>query len=124
MKNKKVESNILFRPGYQLWVLKGSLDFFSIRSIQEEIKPHLRDKNPVWLLDLGALHSIDSSGIGLVMFLLKELKQRANYSIIIAGLQGQVRHIFEMGRLIDFFTVCETVTEGLAIAEEKANLTT
>lgn len=84
--------------------LKGRLDASSSKSIKNCISSLIRQNRASIVLDLSAVDFIDSSGLGSLVSCLR-LVNKLGGDIRIAGLQEQVRGIFELTRLHRVFQI-------------------
>ncbi|HEU0016105.1 MAG TPA: STAS domain-containing protein [Longimicrobium sp.] len=65
------------------------------------------------VLDLSAAHFVDSAGLAMLIG-LRNLARAYGASIGLAGLTDDVLEIFELGKLVPFFTVLPLVPSGRA----------
>lgn len=63
------------------------------------------------LLDLSGVSYMDSSGVGTMVYVKRELERRGRRFVLI-GLQQRVRGVFEITHLDKFFTIVENVDEA------------
>ena len=71
----------------------------------EDVKCHV--------IDMAAVDFLDSSGLGVLVTLLKRLAEKGG-RLRLAGLQKKVRVVFEITRMYKVFDIFETVDEALA----------
>lgn len=64
------------------------------------------------LIDLSACSHMDSSGVGTMVFLKREIERRLR-KLYLVGLQPRVRGVFEITNLDRFFNIVRTVEEAL-----------
>ncbi len=64
------------------------------------------------ILDLAAVHYIDSSGVASLVEGLQEAKKR-NARFILSGLNEAPRHVLDLTRLTSVFEITQTVDEAL-----------
>jgi anti-sigma B factor antagonist len=57
------------------------------------------------VLDLGAMSFIDSSGLGVLVGVLKRLKDQQGDTIVLRDLQEPVRRVFEITGLTELFRI-------------------
>lgn len=111
--NTKVEYEITTRDGTSVLAIRGRLDALRVGSIREPVvalpgQGHLR-----MVLDLAGLEWIDSSGVGLLVTLFKQIKAKGG-SVVVACLQRQPKEIFRLLRLESAFRVFDSVDEAVA----------
>ncbi|MEE8378813.1 MAG: STAS domain-containing protein, partial [Gammaproteobacteria bacterium] len=86
-------------PGSELTVkLSGEMDAFGCTKIRTELEQLANSKEHNLLLDLSLVTFLDSSGIGLIVFLFKRLKARER-SLEMIGVQGQPQELIELLRI-------------------------
>jgi anti-sigma B factor antagonist len=103
-----------------LVTIGGELDVYNVPSLSEKIKS-IVDNNlaKTVVFNLTNVIYIDSSGLGLFMATLKMLN-KINGKMFLVGLKKEIKKIFELTQIIDFFNIYETVDEFNK--KEKINL--
>ncbi len=74
-------------------------------AVVDEIKPQIKQiikKTPKVIVDLSNVEFIDSSGIGLILSLLREASQQ-NREVFLSGVSPSVYRTFRLSRTLDFF---------------------
>jgi anti-anti-sigma factor len=74
--------------------VEGELDAFTVHVLREEVDALLGELPIEVTLDLSALSSIDSSGVGAIVSLYRRLRERGR-GLTICGLAGQPRWLFD-----------------------------
>jgi anti-anti-sigma factor len=74
--------------------LSGELTFYSYKEFQEVMKSATDAGKKSCVIDLSALQSIDSAGIGMLLFANDETKQ-TNINLTLRGPQGPVKTVLE-----------------------------
>jgi len=74
--------------------LSGELTFSSYKEFQEVMKPATEAGKSSCVINLSALESIDSAGIGMLLFANDETKQ-TNIDLTLRGPQGPVKMVLE-----------------------------
>ncbi|MBT5646284.1 MAG: STAS domain-containing protein [Rhodospirillaceae bacterium] len=74
--------------------LSGELTFSSYKEFQEVMKSATDAGKKSCIIDLSALSSIDSAGIGMLLFANDETKQ-TNIDLSLRGPQGPVKTVLE-----------------------------
>jgi anti-sigma B factor antagonist len=95
--------------------LDGELDMHSVPVVREQLSAAITEKAPRILLDLTGLSYIDSSGLALF---IESLQRMHGYGgkLALFGLSDTVRHIFEVARLDQVFTIHQDQQAALAAA--------
>lgn len=74
--------------------------------LREKILELIKQGNIHFLFDFSKLNIIDSSGLGVLVSIHKRVKERDG-KLIIKGLHGEVKKIFELTRLTKVFDIVE-----------------
>ncbi len=83
-----MELSVSEQDGVLVHKLAGELDALSVREIRSELEAQLDTESDWHLLSLAEVPMIDSTGIGLLMYLYKRLKERGRRMALI-GVSGQ-----------------------------------
>jgi anti-sigma B factor antagonist len=87
-------------------VASGEIDLASSPELRRELQALLDDGARRIVLDLGAVTFIDSSGLGVLVGVLKRINEEGDEgSLEIRGLNGPVRKVFEITGLHEIFVV-------------------
>ncbi len=78
--------------------IAGELDAITAPELRTAFEALAAEEPPQVVLDLSALELIDSSGVGAIVALFKQLKTFGG-ELGVVGLQGQPRSIFQLLRL-------------------------
>lgn len=78
-----------------------AIDAANLREATQEL---IKKGNKIFQFDLSAVDYMDSTGLGLFIFLEEELKGK-NGKLVLRGLSGRVKTLFERTRLYDVFTI-------------------
>ena len=84
--------------------LTGSMYAIDAANLREAAQDLIKKGHKMILLDLSAIDYMDSTGLGLFIFLDEELKGKHG-KMILRGLSGRVKTLFERTRLYDVFTI-------------------
>ena len=92
----------------------GSVDATSAGDFEQRVGQLLElDTDRQVLMDCGALEYVSSSGLRVLMVLLKKLTARRG-ALALCGLQEPVRNVFEISGLDLIFTIRKTREDALA----------
>ena len=86
--------------------LSGSMYVAEAAILRENLIDHIAKGRKNFIIDLGAVDYIDSSGLGTLLHIRKQTLQNGG-SVIIKGLQGLVKELFEMTRVSNLFEIQE-----------------
>jgi anti-sigma B factor antagonist len=84
--------------------LKGSMYALDAANLREGAMKLIKKGKNQFRIDLSEVEYMDSTGLGLFIFLDDELKNRGG-RLIIKGLTGRVKVLFERTRLYDTFVI-------------------
>ena len=84
--------------------LGGSMYAIDAANLREAVQELIKKGNKSFQFDLSGIDYMDSTGLGLFIFLDEELKGK-NGKMILHGLSGRVKTLFERTRLYDVFTI-------------------
>ena len=85
-------------------VLEGSIYIEEARSLQEKLFRLMETGTRNIAVDMSAVDYIDSSGLGALVSVNKQLLRKGG-SMKICGIQGLVREVFELTRLDRVFAI-------------------
>lgn len=81
---------------------KGELDIYSTPEVLEDMTQVIEDHDMDLLLDMSELEYLDSSGLGALISVLKELKEK-NKVFYIKGINPRIRNLFKITKIEDMF---------------------
>ena len=92
--------------------LKGRLDLTSAKDLKNASRKYYMSDNCKLILNMEKVNFINSSGLGALISILKEVRSR-NGELKISNLEDYVREIFEITRLSSIFDLCENEAQAL-----------
>jgi len=92
--------------------LAGELDVSNVARARETARKLLDGGNSRLVVDLAKVTYMDSSGLGMLVGLLKRLKESGG-AMALAGLVPRVKRVFEITGLQQIFTLCDDVAAAL-----------
>ena len=84
--------------------LSGSMYVEEAALLREKLIDHIDKGHKNFIIYLGDVDYIDSSGLGTLLHIRKRTLQNGG-SVIIKGLQGLVKDLFEMTRVSSLFKI-------------------
>ena len=93
----------------------GELDLHRVPAVREQLEPLIKSKAPRILIGLSGVSYIDSSGLALFIEVLQHV-QGYGGQLALFGLRAPVRHIFDIARLDQVFTLFPDKSAALAEA--------
>ena len=84
--------------------LSGSIYVEEAAQLRESLIGHIDKGRKTFIIDLGGVDYIDSSGLGTLVAIQKRALQHGG-SVVIKGLHGLVKDLFELTRLNRMFEI-------------------
>jgi len=94
------------QDGFVEYKLEGRLDTRNYPETEKKLMEDIENGERVMLLDLSKLNYISSSGLRVLLMVLKKLHALKG-SIVLLGLQDQIKEIFEISGFNKFFEIQE-----------------
>lgn len=94
--------------------LSGSLDLLSSNQLKEVFIKLIESKIEHLIIDLKDLYTINSSGVGALIYISSTLRKLKCPLIIIAP-EGPALQVLEITRLKNYFTIVSTIKEALSL---------
>lgn len=91
---------------------EGSLDADTVTHFKKTANELLERGVTNFVIDASKLNFVDSMGLGVIISLLRRVKQRDG-DIKISSLTPDVKSIFEITRLHRLFDICENKAEAI-----------
>lgn len=91
---------------YTKLTLSGSLYVNESTILREKMLEQINQGKKEFLLDFSNVNYIDSSGLGVLISMQKRLKEYQG-KLILKGLNGEVKRIFELTRLTKVFEIMD-----------------
>jgi anti-sigma B factor antagonist len=86
--------------------VSGEIDVATSPALRRELNGLLDERPQELVVDLSATSFIDSSGLGVLVGVLKRLRETdASETLILTGMQDPVRKVFEITGLTELFTL-------------------
>ncbi len=99
--------NLDFKEIDQLQVfLEGDLDINTVREFQDEILKQYKDKDKDIVFDLKKLDYIDSTGLGAIITVFKEVKEKGK-KLSIINAKKNIKKLFYITELDSLFEIGE-----------------
>ena len=93
-------------PGTTTLRVAGEIDVATSPELRRELHRLLDDDARLIVVDLSGTTFIDSSGLGVLVGVLKRLREaERGDALVLAGLQEPVRKVFDITGLTDLFTI-------------------
>lgn len=93
--------------------IEGEIDVYYSSKLEEKVKNLIAQGERKVIIDMTEVSYMDSSGLGVLVGSLKNLK-KSKGDMKIAGANKEIMNVFEITRLNTFFDMYKTVPEALA----------
>lgn len=101
------------REGWTVLVVVGELDVATAPRLRQEAQRLAHDGAPSVVLDLSAVEFLDSTGLGVIVGILKRIRTHGG-ELRLAGAPEQVRRVFEITRIDDILPMYPDVDAAVA----------
>ncbi len=107
-----IQVSLTTTDGTAVVVVAGEIDMHTSPRLRALLLEHAGKLTGPLLIDLSAVGHMDSSGVGTLVFIKREI-ERAGRRLVLIGLQPRVRGVFEITNLDRFFTIARNVAEAV-----------
>jgi anti-sigma B factor antagonist len=97
--------------------VNGEMDLYNSYKLKELVMKMLEKKVTRFIINLGNVNYIDSSGIGVLIFICSTMK-KMQLKLAMANIRGSVKDAIELAKLIDYFPIAQDIDEALLRMEE------
>ena len=112
MESCKVLINENAEKGYATAIFIGALNLFTAKQARAELEPLLARERLRVIIDLEDLETIDSSGIGALVNFILAIRKHEDARVVFTQPRSAVMHVFEVTKLISFFTIIASISEA------------
>jgi anti-sigma B factor antagonist len=92
--------------------IQGELEMSDSNQLKELIMKMVEKRVERFILDVGNVKSIDSSGIGALIYISSTLK-KMDLALAIANVRGPVKAVMERTRLSSYFPIYDDVAQAI-----------
>jgi anti-sigma B factor antagonist len=96
--------------------LRGNLDFYYSNQLKELIMDMIKKKSEKFILDMQEVETINSSGIGALIFISSTVK-KINARLVIAKINDSVKKAMELSKLSGYFRIAGSLREALELIQ-------
>jgi anti-sigma B factor antagonist len=112
-----MEIRILKNPDdIYLIELQGDLDLYHSNRLKELIMSMIKKKSEKFIIDMGKVEAINSSGIGALTFISSTVK-KMNARLVIAKINDSVKIAMEVTKLSGYFSIAGSLQEALDLIQ-------
>lgn len=86
----------------KVFYIEGELDVHHVKSLKSEIMDSMESVDWVYELNMEKVSYLDSSGLGMLVYLKKEIIRQES-KLRIVKIQDPVLNVFKLTKLDDFF---------------------
>lgn len=103
-----LDVNIKYNEEKNIWVVNpsGEVDIYTSPELKEKLLKSLKEKETDLLINGEKLDYIDSTGLGVLISILKRVKEKDN-DVIIVNLKSNIRKLFDITGLDKVFIIKE-----------------
>lgn len=106
--------------GVTVVAISGRFDSGVAREIRERLSHLVAGGASRMLLDLHGVEYLSSAGFWSLLAVSKEIEARRG-SLVLCGMSGEVRRLFDLGGFAELFKICPTRELGMAAARGSAS---
>jgi anti-sigma B factor antagonist len=92
--------------------VKGEMDLYNSYQLKELIMKMLEKKVARFIINLGDVDYIDSSGIGALINICSTIK-KMNHRIAIINIHGSVKKVIELMKLMGYFPISPSLEDAI-----------
>ena len=96
--------------------VKGRIDSTTAPTLGERLTAGLSTPKVGIVLDLSRLEYISSAGFRILLLAAKRADETGS-RLVMCGISGKVRQLFDLGGFLDLFTIVGVREEGIAAAQ-------
>lgn len=100
----KIDCQVDNQAKSKTFILEGELDVHNVKNLKAEIMEAIDNDGWAYILDMDKVSYLDSSGLGMLVHIKKEIA-RSEGSLKIINIQGTVLNVFKLTRLDEFFDI-------------------
>jgi len=96
---------------FKIFKLIGEFDLNEIIHFENSIGKYLKDGSKLIILDMSALEYLDSSGIGCLVRLYRDIEEKIKGKLILYQINDFIKELFEISNLTGFLTILSSKDE-------------
>ncbi|MBF0543714.1 MAG: STAS domain-containing protein [Candidatus Riflebacteria bacterium] len=100
----KIESRVENAEKTKYFLLEGELDVHQTKELRFRLLDELEESEWKYVLEMKGVTYLDSSGLGMLVYLKKEIVKRGG-TLLLISLKDSVLNVFKMTRLDSFFDI-------------------
>jgi anti-sigma B factor antagonist len=107
-----VALDVWSRAGWTVISVTGELDLSSAPRLRQAVVGAVGEGRAQLVLDLTGVDLVDSAGLGVVVGAQRRVRSWGG-RLVVAGLEGRVRAVFELARLDEILELAPTLDDAL-----------
>ncbi len=111
----RVDFAVKNERGFCIISVRGEMDVYNSFEFKKLMDEHTASGTKKFILILGALNYIDSSGLGALINQQMKL-QKSGGELYLVSLSDQIRSVLELTKMQSFFRVFSTEAEALSVS--------
>ncbi len=108
----KILSRTSSKSGVKIVDIEGEIDVYTSMELKKELIGFIEGGNKKIIINLDKVNYMDSSGLGILVAVLKRLKQEDGY-MKLCNMNVGIKKIFEITKLTKFFEIYEDEEKAL-----------
>ncbi|MGP1600753.1 anti-sigma factor antagonist [Treponema sp.] len=103
------------RKSNEIYIIdvNGEMDLYNSYKLKELVMKMLEKKVVNFIINLEQVDYIDSSGIGVLIYICSTIK-KMNLKLSITNIHGSVKKVIELTKLMGYFPIANTVEEAIS----------
>jgi anti-sigma B factor antagonist len=108
--------NIKIRTNQTIYIIEihGEMEMSDSNQLKELVMKMVEKRVERFILDVGNVKSIDSTGIGALIYISSTLK-KMNLDLALANVRGPVKAVMERTRLSGYFPIYDDLAQAIQI---------
>lgn len=100
----KIESQVDTESRTKTFSIEGELDVHHVKALKAQVLDALETGTWTYLIDMAKIGYLDSSGLGMLVYLKKEILRKEG-KLVIINLTEPVMNVFKLTKLDEFFAI-------------------
>ena len=97
--------------------VNGEVDLYNSYKLKELVMKMLEKNVKFFIINLEQVDSIDSSGIGALIYICSTIK-KMNLRLSIANIHGSVKKVVELTKLTGYLPIANSIEDALQMVKE------
>jgi anti-sigma B factor antagonist len=104
-----------FKNSEDMYLIKiyGQLDLWASNQLKKLIMKMIKRKIERFIIDMGGVESINSSGIGAIIYISSTIK-KMGFSLAITNIKDEVEQVMKLTKLANYFPLSPSLKDAAA----------